>query len=205
MKITFDNVGKRFIKEWIIKDLSYTFESKSAIAITGANGSGKSTLLKLLSGMVPVTQGHIRYHNDQQKEIPEDAVFRQLSFCAPYLELIEEFTLAELIKFHQSFRALDGGYQTSELAERWQLSHALHKRIHFYSSGMKQRVRLGLALDTQADLTLLDEPTSNLDESGVNWYLGLIDQVLGKRTLIVASNIIREYTFCSDNVTLKVN
>lgn len=205
MKVTLDNVGKRFIKEWIIKDFSYTFESKKAVAVTGANGSGKSTLLKLITGIVPVTQGAISYQNDNQEIISEENIFRKLSFCAPYQELIEEFTLAELIKFHTGFRPLEGNFSIKDLAELWQLSHAVDKRIHFYSSGMKQRVRLGLAIFTQSELTLLDEPTSNLDENGVQWYLDLIERVLNKRTLIIASNIAREYTFCTEHVGLKVN
>jgi ABC-2 type transport system ATP-binding protein len=205
MKVTFDNVGKRFIKEWIIKDFSYSFDSNKAIAVTGSNGSGKSTLLKLISGIVPITRGSISYQGDNQENISEESVFRKISFCAPYQELIEEFTLAELIKFHQGFRPFDGDYRVKDLAELWQLSHALNKRIHFYSSGMKQRVRLGLAIYTQSHLTLLDEPTSNLDEKGVEWYIGLIDQVINRRTLIVASNISREYTFCTEQVLLKVN
>lgn len=205
MKVTFDNVGKRFIKEWIIKDLSYTFESKKAIAVTGANGSGKSTLLKLISGIVPITRGSIAYENGDNAVIPVESVFRKISFCAPYQELIEEFTLAELIRFHQAFRPLDGDYDVKEFADLWQLSHALDKRIHFYSSGMKQRVRLGLAIYTKSELTLLDEPTSNLDEKGVEWYLELIKSVINQRTLIVASNISREYTFCTEQVDLKIN
>lgn len=205
MKVTFDNVGKRFIKEWIIKDFSQTFESNKAIAITGANGSGKSTLLKLISGILPITRGAITYEGDNKVEIPVESIFRQISFCAPYQELIEEFTLAELIKFHQAFRPLEGDHSIKELADLWQLSHALSKRIHFYSSGMKQRVRLGLAIYSQSYLTLLDEPTSNLDEKGVEWYMALIEQVINRRTLIVASNISREYTFCTERVDLKVN
>ncbi|MEQ8714550.1 MAG: ATP-binding cassette domain-containing protein [Cyclobacteriaceae bacterium] len=205
MKVTFDNVGKRFIKEWIIKDLSYTFESKKAIAVTGANGSGKSTLLKLISGIVPITRGNIIYENADKAAIPVESVFRNISFCAPYQELIEEFTLSEIIRFHQAFRPLEGGHNVEELADLWQLSHALNKRIHFYSSGMKQRVRLGLAIYSKSELTLLDEPTSNLDEKGVEWYLDLIGKVINQRTLVVASNITREYTFCTERVELNIN
>ena len=205
MDIIFDNVSKRFIKEWIIKDLSFVFRQNQSIAVTGANGSGKSTLLKLITGIMPQTNGTISYRNASDEPISSASAFRHMSFCSPYQELIEEFTLAELIRFHQSFRTIEGNHKVEDLADLWQLSHAIHKPLRFYSSGMKQRVKVGLALSTRSDVTLLDEPTSNLDEKGIAWYMGLVSQALDKRTLIIASNIKEEYAFCQENIMLKVN
>ncbi len=205
MDIIFDNVSKRFIKEWIIKDFSFVFRQNQSIAVTGANGSGKSTLLKLITGIMPHTNGIISYRTASNESISSEAVFRHMSFCSPYQELIEEFTLAELIRFHKSFRTIEGNYKAKDLADLWQLSHAIHKPLHFYSSGMKQRVKVGLAISTQSDVTLLDEPTSNLDEKGIAWYMELVGQALDKRTIIIASNIKEEYTFCQERIILKVN
>ncbi|MEM8895883.1 MAG: ATP-binding cassette domain-containing protein [Bacteroidota bacterium] len=204
MDITFDKVSKRFIKEWVIRDFSFEFKANHSIAITGANGSGKSTLLKLITGIMPITVGQIEYRQGLNK-ISEDDAYKYMTFCSPYQELIEEFSLAEMIRFHKSFRKMEDNLHERDYADLWQLSHALNKPIHFYSSGMKQRVKVGLALSTTSQVTLLDEPTSNLDEKGKTWYMDQVEKVLNKRTLIVASNIREEYTFCSDGVSLNVN
>src|SRR6478736_1326613 len=99
MKIIAENIGKRFTREWIFRNLNLSFETNKSYAITGANGSGKSTLLQLLTGSMPLTEGKLIYLN-QETEIHPDNYFKHLSIATPYQELIEEFTLAELLAFH---------------------------------------------------------------------------------------------------------
>ena len=76
------------------------------------------------------------------------------------------------------------------------------KWIKDYSSGMKQRVKLALALFADVELCLLDEPTSNLDEQGVEWYLNTLEKMPKNRTLIIASNLEREYGFCTHKIDI---
>jgi ABC-type multidrug transport system ATPase subunit len=180
MKITLSGIGKRFNnREWVIKHLDYTFEGSNSYAIIGSNGSGKSTLTRMVSGIMPQTRGEIRIESGN-KIIDPDDFYKELTYAAPYLDLIEEFTLNEL------------------------LTKSKDKQIGNFSSGMKQRLKLGLAIFSNASVTILDEPTSNMDEKGQLWYLQQIKEILGSRLIIVASNQPSEYQFSDQVIDLNV-
>jgi len=83
------------------------------------------------------------------------------------------------------------------------LHHSEHKAIKNFSSGMKQRVKLALAFCSDTQILLLDEPTSNLDQQGVEWYLSLIEQCSSNRLVIVCSNQEQEYGFCDERINVE--
>ena len=201
MKISAQGIGKKFIQEWIFRGLNAEFDIQAPTAITGPNGSGKSTLLQILSGQNLPTEGQISYSvND--KLIPAEEVYKNLSIAAPYLELIEEFTLDELLNFHFKFKPLTKGLSVVEFKALTFLQDQGRKEIKKFSSGMKQRLKLGLCFFTQAEICLLDEPTSNLDEFGVNWYLEHIEQVIKSKLVIISSNQRIEYGCCKQIVDI---
>lgn len=196
MDILLEDAGKKYFKEWIFRHLSYHFQFGKAYAIIGPNGSGKSTLLKTISGNIPATEGEIIFQA-QNKMVNPDLWPHYLSYAAPYLEVVEEFTLQELLQFHFSFKkSFLKKENIHELAEHLVLQEALHKQVKNFSSGMKQRLKLGLAFFTDTPVILLDEPTSNLDRKGIDWYQEQIEKVKGKRLLLVCSNQEYEYQFC---------
>jgi ABC-type multidrug transport system ATPase subunit len=203
MKIHAENLGKRFNKEWIFKNLSLDFQINNAYAITGPNGSGKSTLLQVLSGMMPLSEGTIRY-SDQKKVISPDDIFKYLSIAAPYMELIEEFTLLEQVEFHSKFKKLKNEVSASELISIMHLESSKDKEIRFFSSGMKMRLKLGLAFHSDTPILLLDEPTSNLDTKGIEWYQKEIKKNLKDRLVIICSNQKAEYECCEKIIDLTI-
>jgi len=188
------NLGKRFGREWIFRNLNLEFQSGENYAITGANGSGKSTLLKILTGAVPANEGTFLLIQDG-KIIDIDKHYQSIALAAPYIELIEELTLPELLEFHFSFQKLQVGLGLKELPEILYLQTHLKKPISTFSSGMKQRVRLGLAFFSQSPLLLLDEPTTNLDLVGQEWYRAMLLRFQVGRITIIASNDVNEYQF----------
>jgi ABC-type multidrug transport system ATPase subunit len=200
LDIRFDQVAKRFQYEWIFRNLSLKIEAASKWAITGANGSGKSTLLKCISGLTPFTSGKITYHS-AGKEIPIEAVYTNLAFSAPYMELPEEFTLTELLNFHFKFK--NPRIALEEIPHLMYLHEHRHKAVSQFSSGMKQRLKLGLCLFSDVPLLLLDEPTSNLDEKGIAWYQEMIQIHAAERTVIVCSNDPKEYQFCNQILSIE--
>jgi len=202
VEIQLEEASKRFQYEWIFRNLSLTIAEGQSVAITGSNGSGKSTLLKCLSGAVPISSGSIRFQNNG-KSIPESEWFNYLTISAPYLELPEEFTLSELIDFHFKFKSPLNGISKAEILETIFLEEHAEKMISQFSSGMKQRLKLGLALLSEVPIVLLDEPTSNLDRKGILWYQELIEKFALNRLLIVCSNEPREYEFCQQKVVLE--
>jgi ABC-type multidrug transport system ATPase subunit len=206
MQIQLTNIGKRYNYEWIFRGVTQEYTTGNNYAILGNNGSGKSTLLQVIAGNLIPSEGEIRYtlkHTDHPQIIAVEEIYTQLSFASPYLELLEELTLTESIIFHAQFKPFFEGLDVKQMLSLMQLEKAKDKQLKYFSSGMKQRVRLALAILSNTPLLLLDEPTSNLDKNAINWYQQLIQSYSANRLIIVASNQLEyEYTFC--NVVLNV-
>jgi len=201
MKINLEHIGRRFNREWIFRDVNYVFESGSSYAILGANGAGKSTILQVISGSLSSSEGTISYTKGGVLLNPEN-VFEHLSMSAPYLELIEELTLRELIDFHFRFKKYRSGLDRDLMIDLMGLKHSEHKAIKNFSSGMKQRVKLALTFCSDTEMILLDEPASNLDQQGLEWYLSLVEKYSAERILIICSNQIQEYSFCKNQLNV---
>lgn len=192
MKIVAHQLGKRFNREWIVRDFSFEFRSQKTYAIVGPNGSGKSTLLQILWGQMPMSAGELTYSVNNQVLEPE-AVFKKISIATPYMDLIDEFTLEEMIAFHFQFKATCNQLSIGEIIELSGLATASKKQLVNFSSGMRQRVKLTLAFFTEAACLFLDEPTTNLDRKSVDWYHENLSNVARNATVIIASNIDEEY------------
>jgi ABC-type multidrug transport system ATPase subunit len=201
MQIVLDKIGRRFNRDWIFQDVSYTFNSRQSYAILGPNGSGKSTLLQIIAGNLTSSSGIISYSKNGQA-LDVENIYSQLSLAAPYLELIEEFTLQEIADFHFSFKRYREGIDSTAFIELLALKNAQHKLIKNFSSGMKQRVKLALAFCADTPILLLDEPTANLDQQGIDWYLSLIERFSMNRLVIVCSNQEYEYRFCTQSLSV---
>lgn len=201
MQIKLEQVSKRYRYDWIFKGVDYQLVTGGRYAVVGPNGSGKSTLMKLLSGHLSPTKGQVTFI-DEGKKCPPDDVYQYVSYAAPYIELIEEFTLSEALDFHQKFKPLLPGLSPSDLIDLLAFPKAKDKQVRHFSSGMKQRLKLALATCSASSLLLLDEPTTNLDAQGVDWYLALTERFLGNRTVVVASNVAVDYGFCSEKIDI---
>lgn len=199
MLITTEGLGKRFQRDWIFRGLTRTFRPGSATAVLGPNGAGKSTLLNTLSGQLLPTEGTLTYAL-AGRAVAVEAVPRYLAYAAPYLELLEELTLLELLRFHTRFKPLRPGCTVEGLIDIMYLEKARQRLVREFSSGMKQRLKLGLALYADAPLLLLDEPTTNLDATGVAWYQEHVRATRAGRTLLLSSNVPAEYNFCEEQL-----
>ncbi|PRD51379.1 ABC transporter ATP-binding protein [Sphingobacterium gobiense] len=203
MNITLHDLGRRYNSEWIFRHIDYTFSCGKKYAVLGPNGSGKSTLLKVISGSLAPSEGKIAYESIDAQSISPENIYQQLTLAAPYMELIEELTLKELIVFHFKFKGYLPGFDLDEVVRTLHLEKALDKEIRFFSSGMKQRVKLALACCADSGIVLLDEPMSNLDVEGEEWYLSLIERTIGTaRILIIGSNQEKEYDFCDEQINM---
>jgi ABC-type multidrug transport system ATPase subunit len=187
-----EGLCKRYNREWIFKNLNYTFQSGNTYAITGPNGSGKSTLLQILWGQLPQTSGSIVY-TSKDKTIPIEEIFSHVSIATPYMDLIEEFTLLEQIEFHFRMRSIQAGLSPEEIVDKLYLTKARDKTISNFSSGMRQRLKLGIAFYTRADALFLDEPGTNLDAEAFTWYKQNLGELPKEQLVIIASNQSVEY------------
>lgn len=202
MKITLQNTGRRFNQEWIFRKVDYTFSSNNKYVILGPNGSGKSTLIKVLTGQLTPSEGKIQFFLDDS-EIHVDDIYQHVSIAAPYIELIEEYTLNELLDFHFKFKAFILDFDKQKIVSLLNMEKSINKQVKYFSSGMKQRVKLVLACCSASDILFLDEPTSNMDVEGEKWYLELIEKTYSdNRILIIGSNQQKEYSFCNYQINI---
>lgn len=202
MNISLQNTGKRFNREWIFRNFNYEFLQGKSYAITGSNGSGKSTLLQIIAGAALHSEGEIKYEQQasNKTQLATENSYKQISIAAPYLDLIEEMTGNEFLDFHTSFKMLTKPF--SEILMEVGLQKAGDKQIRYYSSGMKQRLKLAQAFFSNTSALLLDEPTTNLDEEGIAIYKKLWQENTLNKLVIVSSNDKTEYEQCSNVIKI---
>src|SRR5690606_14006845 len=94
------------------------------------------------------------------------------------------------------------GWSIDRLIQLLDLEKSANKEIRYFSSGMKQRTKLVLACCADTPLLFLDEPTSNLDTQGIDWYHQLIDDFSKDRLLVICSNQLAEYSFCRNQLQI---
>jgi len=202
LSIHLNNIGKKFRREWIFRHLNDDIVAGQKLVILGGNGSGKSTLLQVISGFVAPSEGGLNYQL-AGKPVSSDQLHQSISFASPYLQVIEDFTLLEMVEHTMGFKPFSNQLSSKELIELIQLTKASNKYIREFSSGMKQRLKLGLAILSDTPLLLLDEPLSNLDKEGIAWYKRMIETHTSSRTVIVCSNAIsEEYFFCDTQLNV---
>ncbi len=187
IQVKLHEAGKRYFRKWILKDLNLTFEPSGKYAIVGKNGSGKTTLVKMLAGYLSASAGSVAWSKNGRPVKPE-MIYNEVSIAAPYLDLIEEYNVPEMIGFHKQFKAFPENLSMQDILTKLNLPGIIHTKIKDLSSGMKQRVKLILAILPVTKLLLLDEPCTNLDQESVIWYQKLLHSQCTDKTVIVASN-----------------
>jgi ABC-type multidrug transport system ATPase subunit len=201
--IVLEGLQKKFGKQHILQDVSHTFQTGSKTVILGSNGSGKSTLIKILSGALEATEGAPTY-SFEAKNITAKSAGLHVGIAAPYVALNPMFSLNETLAFHEQFCPFPEGFKLTDWLYKAGLAEHEDKRLSTFSSGMLQRVRLLLAVANERPLLLLDEPLSNLDAEGVQFYTELIRSFALSKTIIVGSNYQEdEYDFCTNELLLE--
>ena len=203
MNIELRDIGKQFGRRWVFRHLDFRIEHGASVAILGPNGSGKSTLLQVLSGVQIPSEGDLNYSLNGSSVSVEE-IYTYLSIVAPYTDVMEQFTLPQLLKIHGSFKPLIEGKNTFERFQKsLEIELPKESAVRHYSSGMKQRIKLGLAIWSTSPLVLLDEPLANLDSDGRNWYRKLLENRPKDQQVIVCSNHdSEEHFFCTQSLQI---
>lgn len=204
MKISVIDAGKRFNRDWVFRSMNLELVSGNHYAITGHNGSGKSTLLQCIAGALYINEGKISYSNENNTEIKPDNCHQYLSICAPYLEVIEEMSAREFLFYHAQFKPFFSNITPGMILEEIGLTKAADKQIRYYSSGMKQRVKLAQAFFSDTPVLLLDEPCTNLDQTGISLYQRLISGYCNNRLVLISSNDNTEYASCNSEIRMGI-
>ncbi len=202
ISIHLQSVSKKYNREWIFKDLNLEIKPGSRLALLGTNGSGKSTLLQVISGYLIPDSGKVKFTSNNA-DVKEEIAHEHISFASPFLQLSEEFTLKEIIEHTAIYKPFLNGLNSTQVIDIIELKTASNKQLKHFSSGMKQRVKLGLAILAESELLFLDEPLSNLDANGVKWYQHMISQYAANKTIVVCSNTVKEeYSFCEKELNM---
>jgi len=201
--VDLQGVSHTFKSRAIFEPVSLQLQAGSECLIRGTNGSGKSTLGRILSGELTPATGRVTWSCGAQ-QLEAEALCTRSQRVSPATALHPQLTIEELIAFQGQFLPWSSPSAAQDLIQRAGLKSHTHKAYRDLSSGMQQRVKLALALASQAGLIVLDEPCANLDASGVTWYRETVQAVRGKTTLIVCSND-RSADFINPDYTLDLN
>ena len=202
MSLSLINIAKKFNRDWVFRNANYQFEIPGSYVIQGPNGSGKSTLLKIISGFLTPTDGELKLQINSN-HIGIENWSNHIAYAAPYYELIEEMYLEEFVSFYIKFKPLQKGVSQHDLIKIAYLEESKDKQIKNFSSGMKQRLKLALAWLSEVSIILLDEPCSNLDAKGIEWYKKLAKKYSKNKLVIVCSNHIEdEFSFCKKSLDM---
>jgi len=177
---------KVFNRRVIFQDISFSLRSGQTLLVTGRNGSGKSTLVKIISHILTPSGGRVEFVSSSGAPSLPQAL---IGLVSPYLQLYDEFSARENLQFSLAIRGMAANNQgIDELLERFTLHTRMHDPVQTYSSGMKQRVKLAMALIHHPPILILDEPMSNLDHDGITSVREVMTAHRKHGLLVVATN-----------------
>lgn len=190
-----EGVGHRFGRRRLFADVSFQVQVPGSICVVGPNGSGKSTFLKLLVGLILPARGRITWRKEGAI-LNAAAVRSRLGFVSPDLQLYGELTAAENLTFFARLRRMPNPERDwSEALRDVGLEGRAGDRVGNLSSGQRQRMKYIVATLHDPPFLLLDEPTSNLDDSGRELVQRVVERQRSKGLLVVATNDKEEYRF----------
>lgn len=179
-----DRLGKKFDGRWIFRGIEFDLAKGESLVVVGRNGAGKSTFLKTLAGLISPSEGAVRRPDD----LPT-----QLGFCALDGALYPALSIEEHFELVGTMRGVPA--RTDELLERIGLTDARTRPCSKLSTGMRNRVKLGLAIQANPGVLLLDEPGAAMDEAGRQLVESICEEQLSRGVLVVATNDPRERRF----------
>ena len=206
VELIIHGLRKRFHRHDVINMLNHSARSGEVIGVIGSNGSGKSTLMKMLAGLLEPDSGSVRLVVDGV-EIDNARIPQLCGLVAPYLQIYDEFTPTELIQLHAELHGVSkSSEQISAICHTVQLAHVAATTVKRFSSGMRQRVAIALAISLGPALLLLDEPGVTLDADGRTMLASCIDAARRSGSIVfVATNDERERALCDRVLNLSPN
>lgn len=201
MLLSLKNISKKYRREWIFKNISYDFLFGNIYGLSGYNGSGKSTLLKIISGQLIPSKGEVQIIK-QERELEKENFFKEFNYIAPYVDLIEEYTIDELIQFLIKTGIISKNYNLNSFLNYTELKNTDDKFIKDFSSGMKQKLKLGIGLISKRPILILDEPTTNLDQKAKEWFYQKLNEQKEK-LILIASNEKSDLANCSTILSIE--
>lgn len=187
--LTLQGGGHSYGYRRIFSGIDLDLFSGDILAITGANGSGKSTLLKMMAGILRPTNGEVKLALAEQV-VPREHHALHIGLVAPYVNVYEDLTLRENLRFIGKARSMNSNpaWIESTVADVGLTAH-IDEPVRTYSTGMQQRVRLAVAVFHEPRVFLLDEPTLGLDPKGKEIFRKMVaGSKQAGHLVVIASN-----------------
>lgn len=193
MKIEFNinGISKKFGSQILFSELKFSVTNSSSLCIIGRNGSGKSTLLKILSNLIQPDSGTISM-SIENMIIEKSYFYKYIGFISPYLNLYDELTFGEHIKFITGLRKEEINSEYVNFLKDGFMLDAGSKTVKHFSSGMKQKLKYIIGLMFKPKILIIDEPFTNLDSNGIIFLEEVLTEYIKTNALIIASNDIQE-------------
>jgi heme exporter protein A len=195
IRLQIDQISKTYGTRRVLRSVSADLGEGDVLIITGRNGAGKSTLLRIIAGLLPPSQGSVHVWVDGTL-IGAEQRRNVLGFVGPDVHLYRELTVREHVDLIRRLRGLPVPPATARSV--WDavgLDGREDEPVAGFSSGMMQRLRYALALMHQPRLLLLDEPTTNLDASGIALVDGIVKRAAREGIVLIATNDPRDMAY----------
>ena len=201
IELSADNIAKKYGKKRVLNGISFHHQA-TVLGIAGSNGSGKSTLLKIISGLLKPTSGMIEWKINKDTLSPK-AIIPHVGFSAPYIQLYEELSVEENLRFLMELQKNSAIEDINDLLSRFEIKKLQYSLYGNLSTGQQQRVKLASAVIKKPSILIMDEPGSNLDRKGKSLIKNLVQTFRdNSKMVIIASNLHDELDLCDHRIDL---
>ena len=207
MKISVNNVTKKFKNFNAVKNINFTAEENKTLGILGPNGCGKTTTIGMMLGLITPSSGKIFIGNQDVDKTDRGEILKKMNFASPYVELPKKLSVNENLEVYgrlYGVKNLDD--RIREISSDLDLNSFLNKKTGELSSGQKNRVSLAKSLINKPEVLFLDEPTASLDPDVGDFVRNYIKNYKSKNkvTIILAShNMIEVEKLCDRVIMMK--
>lgn len=201
ISLKLSNLAHEYEDRLVFSGINFDF-SGGCLAITGHNGSGKTTLLKIMAGLITPTDGCAEIIVDGAA-IRRDQLAEMVGFAGPDVKLYPELTPRENLQFLARSRGLpDAKRHIADALETVGLADRANDPVADLSSGLRQRACLAAAILHRPCITLLDEPSTNLDSMGIEAVHSIIRQQSETGLVVIATNDSTEANLAAKRIEL---
>jgi ABC-2 type transport system ATP-binding protein len=186
-----DRLGKRYGRQWGLRDCSFAVPAGSVVGLVGPNGAGKSTLLAVIAGLLQPTEGTVAVFGETSRA-QAAATLARVSYVAQDHPLYRDFSVADMLRLGRSMNPVwDQALATGRLAA---LGIPLKRKVKALSGGQQAQVSLAMALARRAPLLVLDEPVASLDPVARLEFMRdvMAESADAGLTVVIASHVVSE-------------
>lgn len=202
MSIRVNNVTKVFGEQYALNKVSFEAKKGEIVGFLGPNGAGKTTMMKIITGLIPPTEGEVTVCG---LDIWKDSLklHQMVGYLSEANPLYYDMYVREFLEFIAGvYRIKDRKKSVDEVVECTGLAPEQHKKIGALSRGYKQRVGIAQALIHNPEVLILDEPTTGLDPNQLIEIRELIRSYGKNRTVLLSTHIMQEVQAMCDHVII---